>query len=180
MENKEARTTDNCVFDLVGVVVHAGRQLEAGHYYSFIKDRSAVDDESWWRFDDTSVSEFDISQLGEETFGGNHEWLPREERETWQNKNAYMLFYEQRKLGDRDRTSLAHVDVPKPLSEAIVHDNQQLLRERMRSDPLVFDFIKSVLEGLTFTPVLDLNGAAFALSVAWMYRGIDWIQFSAN
>lgn len=159
MEKKESRS-DESVYDLVGVVVHAGRQLEAGHYYSFIKDRSARDAESWWRFDDTSVSEFDVSQLGDETFGGDHSNLnlPREEREMWQNKNAYMLFYEQRKLGNSDRSSLARLDVPKPLAEAIVRDNQQLLRERLRSDPLVFEFIKSVLEGLTFKPVLDISG----------------------
>lgn len=150
------------MYDLVGVVVHSGVKLEAGHYYSFIKERG-TDSERWWRFDDTTVTEFDENTLGEETFGGEHTWLPREERENWQNKNAYMLFYEQRHRPSpaSNVDEVSDVRVPPNLSNAIVSDNTQLLRERLSGDRFTLDFVKAILETFTFKPIRTLEGTFF-------------------
>lgn len=62
-----------CQYQLMGVVVHKG-EIDGGHYYSFIKERPCVekDDQDcrWWRFDDSSVEEWDINRLDEDCFGG--------------------------------------------------------------------------------------------------------------
>lgn len=140
----------------MGVVVHSGTRLEAGHYYSIIKEHGE-DGDLWWRFDDTTVTAFDVNDLGEETFGGEHLHLPTEERESWQNKNAYMLFYEQR-YRSRPTSDIVCDVVPSPLAQAITVDNTQLLRDRLCVDRLSFDFTKTILETFTFEPIKSLDG----------------------
>ena len=58
-------------YDLVGVVVHSG-QANAGHYYSFIKNRYSSG-EKWFKFNDTTVEEVDMNEdtLKQECFGKN-------------------------------------------------------------------------------------------------------------
>ena len=63
-------------YDLVGVTVHSG-QANAGHYYSFIKDRKGnsvvnPNKNKWFKFNDTTVEEFEMTQenLEAECFGG--------------------------------------------------------------------------------------------------------------
>lgn len=61
-------------YELVGVVVHSG-QANAGHYYSFIKERCKSGDRSrWLKFNDTTVEEFDMNDatLEAECFGGTY------------------------------------------------------------------------------------------------------------
>jgi len=89
---------------LRGVVVHMG-SAETGHYYSFIREREPrCDGKScrWLRFDDASVTEFDMgNNLEEECFGG--EYTERvwdkvtghvQGRRVMRTRNAYMLVYE--------------------------------------------------------------------------------------
>ena len=48
-------------YELVGILIHSGTQ-EAGHYYSFIKDRMAGKTQ-WYEFNDTSVRTWDINKV---------------------------------------------------------------------------------------------------------------------
>lgn len=92
-------------YELVGVIVHSG-QANAGHYYSFIKDRrnGANDSESkekWYKFNDIFVEEFDMNEdtLEAECFGGTYKATvydtvnsyPETRHRYW---NGYMLYYE--------------------------------------------------------------------------------------
>ena len=91
-----------CPYELVGVVVHSG-QATAGHYYSFIKERSRG---RWLKFNDTTVEAFDMNDetLTTECFGGTFKAkkdgkignsnLPETRQRYW---NAYILVYEQAK-----------------------------------------------------------------------------------
>ena len=92
-------------YDLVGIVVHSG-QANAGHYYSFIKDRHSAGDK-WFKFNDTTVEEVDMTEdvIKQECFGGSFKVkkshgsnLPEDRQRYW---NAYMLLYESR--GGRKR-----------------------------------------------------------------------------
>lgn len=97
-----------CMYDLVGVVVHSGTS-DMGHYYSFIKDRhdgakgsDGVDD--WFEFNDEAVRPFDVEAMGDECFGGEEvrqKWDPAQGAfvpsvET-KRRSAYMLIYERRR-----------------------------------------------------------------------------------
>ncbi|GAB1607082.1 hypothetical protein Ahia01_000991000, partial [Argonauta hians] len=90
-------------YELVGVVVHSG-QANAGHYYSYIKDRRGTlatnpKKGSWYKFNDITVEEFHMTDtnLEAECFGGYYKVFdhnlsyPEDRIRYW---NGYMLFYE--------------------------------------------------------------------------------------
>jgi ubiquitin carboxyl-terminal hydrolase 9/24 len=88
-------------YELIGIVIHSG-QANAGHYYSFIKDirrRHSNNTNQWYRFNDTSVEEIQLTEqmLEEECFGGtfrvqkDHNNSNEERTRFW---NAYMLIYQ--------------------------------------------------------------------------------------
>ncbi|KAH9492249.1 Ubiquitin carboxyl-terminal hydrolase 24 [Bulinus truncatus] len=92
-------------YDLVGIVVHSG-QANAGHYYSFIRDRRGTvltnpNKGKWFKFNDTLVEEFDLNDVTveQECFGGTYKakvydssnTYPEERLRYW---NGYLLFYE--------------------------------------------------------------------------------------
>jgi ubiquitin carboxyl-terminal hydrolase 9/24 len=88
-------------YELIGIVIHSG-QANAGHYYSFIKDirrRHSNNTNQWYRFNDTSVEEIQLTEqmLEEECFGGtfrvqkDNNNSSEERTRFW---NAYMLIYQ--------------------------------------------------------------------------------------
>ncbi|CAN0477928.1 unnamed protein product, partial [Laminaria digitata] len=42
----------SALYDLTGVVVHAGGSMSSGHYYAYVRSSSGI----WAQMDDTSVS----------------------------------------------------------------------------------------------------------------------------
>ncbi|XP_044746055.1 ubiquitin carboxyl-terminal hydrolase 34 isoform X3 [Coccinella septempunctata] len=88
-------------YDLIGVTVHTGT-ADGGHYYSFIKDRSAGSRDKWFLFNDAEVKPFDPNQIAAECFGGE---VTSKTYDSVTDKfmdfsfeksnSAYMLFYEQ-------------------------------------------------------------------------------------
>jgi len=86
-------------YRLVGVTVHTG-SAEAGHYYSYIRDRKTGE---WNEFNDTLIKPFDLKDLDKECFGGkkpvdgNNSWSSE-----WDNqeriKNGYILVYERERF----------------------------------------------------------------------------------
>ena len=65
-EQVKHEAADKYLYQLSGVLIHSGG-ADAGHYYSYIKDRS---DQKWFEFNDTRVSDFDLKNLKKEAFGG--------------------------------------------------------------------------------------------------------------
>ncbi|GAB5367387.1 hypothetical protein AAMO2058_001225800, partial [Amorphochlora amoebiformis] len=72
-------------YELMGVIVHAGRTLQSGHYYSYIRERPPS--KKWYCFNDSSITPFDVSKLEEETFGSA-------DTDSWKCSTAYVLFYD--------------------------------------------------------------------------------------
>ena len=94
----------DCLFDLAGVLIHSGGS-EAGHYYSFIRERGT---QQWFEFNDTQVKPFDLANHSRAWFGGELEQgdpgygslyaeLFGSEKaggKAMRSNNAYLLFYE--------------------------------------------------------------------------------------
>lgn len=84
-------------FRLKGIVVHTGT-ADSGHYYSFIRDAADHNGEKWYEFNDNIVSDFDISDLGAECFGGEEQFSGMGMKQTrgqrW--RNAYLVIYERK------------------------------------------------------------------------------------
>jgi len=76
---------DYFCYSIKGVIIHTGI-LNSGHYYSLIKDSS---EQTWVKFDDTIIEEYDFNKLASEAFGNE-----REESEN--SRNAYLLVYERK------------------------------------------------------------------------------------
>lgn len=79
--SSEGAVPEQLDYELAGVIIHIGT-ADAGHYYSYIRDRSAPMP-AWLEFNDQIVRRFSIDKLGDEAFGGEDNM-----------KNAYMLVYE--------------------------------------------------------------------------------------
>ena len=60
----EETSIDSLKYRLVGVLIHSG-SADAGHYYSYIKERNPHSPNygSWFEFNDTRVIDFDIKNL---------------------------------------------------------------------------------------------------------------------
>ncbi|XP_022101626.1 ubiquitin carboxyl-terminal hydrolase 24-like isoform X2 [Acanthaster planci] len=105
-DNSQPHTMED-LYHLVGVIVHSG-QANAGHYYSFIKDRWGTtmtnsNKGKWFKFNDTMVDEFEMSDaaLEAECFGGSYKpkiYEPSGSSYSSETRlrywNGYMLFYE--------------------------------------------------------------------------------------
>ncbi|KAJ6444692.1 ubiquitin C-terminal hydrolase [Purpureocillium lavendulum] len=137
-----AASTD--VFELVGVLVHAGT-AESGHYYSYTKERpSSQGEDSWVEFNDETVTRWDPALMASATFGGPDNRALYEGDATLYDKpySAYMLFYQrssslemqQGAMGMQQLTSPLHVPIPAPLQEHIVQENTVILRRHCLFD----------------------------------------------
>ena len=81
----------NNLYKLKGIVIHSGN-TESGHYYCYILDNKT---NTWYEFNDTKISKFDIGNLDTEAFGKNEVFYENGKKVEKENrKNAYMLFYE--------------------------------------------------------------------------------------
>ena len=68
------------VYELYSILNHTGGAY-GGHYYNYTK---SFEDGKWYHFDDTSVREIDIEDIGLKVFGGHNK-----------SATAYMLMYRQ-------------------------------------------------------------------------------------
>lgn len=152
------------IFDLVGVLVHAGT-AETGHYYSYIKSKIASErgsQDTWLEFNDTEVTEFDMGKIGDQCFGGNCE--SSAEFNWFKVNSAYMLFYRRRSSSvesvdamDVANANMAsnHSGIPRSSSSAelgvqdpeIQRENEYLLRRYCQLSPPHVDFMRNVLHG---------------------------------
>ncbi|KAK2025583.1 ubiquitin carboxyl-terminal hydrolase [Colletotrichum zoysiae] len=136
------------IFELVGVLVHAGT-AESGHYYSYIRERpTAASSETWFEFNDDVVSPWDPAKMEESTFGGTDG-----SAETGisydKTYSAYMLFYqrssvlraEQEKLKSLSLTTPLKMEVPVEVADHINGENAVLLRRHCLYDPSHSKFV---------------------------------------
>ncbi|GIY96406.1 ubiquitin carboxyl-terminal hydrolase 24 [Caerostris extrusa] len=75
------------MYELVGVIVHSG-QANAGHYYSYIKERrldSGANLSKWFKFNDITVEEFEMNDLTleAECFGGTYKAKVRDSNNSY-------------------------------------------------------------------------------------------------
>ncbi|WQF76050.1 Putative ubiquitin specific protease, papain-like cysteine peptidase superfamily [Colletotrichum destructivum] len=136
------------IFELVGVLVHAGT-AESGHYYSYIRERpTAASSEAWFEFNDDVVSPWDPAKMEESTFGGTDGSL--DAGITYDKTySAYMLFYqrssvlraEQEKLQSLSLKTPLKVDVPAEVADHINGENAILLRRHCLYDQSHSQFV---------------------------------------
>jgi len=103
-------------YKLVGVVIHSG-YTDAGHYYSFIKERSpnSQNNGKWFEFNDTHISEFNIGNMKNYAFGGQSLSSMGYEN----SANAYLLFYQ--KESNNNLTNSHNLPVKMPIQKNLIN-----------------------------------------------------------
>ena len=138
-------------FMLVGVLVHSGN-AEAGHYYSYIRERPGRSS-SWVEFNDADVTPFDPINMKDQCFGGWNDQLygGMHYPKTW---NAYMLFYQRTTsmIADQEKFSTSNisapmkVDIPLETSWRLCHENESWIRRFCLFDVEHAKFVRLMLE----------------------------------
>lgn len=106
-------------YQLHGVLVHQG-DLNAGHYYAFIKPQK---DGWFYKFDDDKVTKARMHEVLEENFGGEYRWSRKipirnaKGQKVIRQNSAYMLVYIRKSRIDQVLTSVGESDIPSHLCE---------------------------------------------------------------
>ncbi|KAF2086516.1 hypothetical protein K490DRAFT_66709 [Saccharata proteae CBS 121410] len=132
---------DDDYFELVGILVHAGG-VESGHYWSIIRVRPDSDkEERWIKFNDETVTEQDMRNVGSEVYGGNS------------HTSAYMLLYQRASRLENARTGYlraaqslnAIAPLPSELEKSINEENERRIREYCMFDVTFSTFVRSLV-----------------------------------
>eukprot|EP00736_Rhodelphis_marinus_P012162 Rmarinus@m.24887 len=141
-------------YELSGVLVHTGTS-DSGHYYSFIKERQPRTTGGqcrWLQFNDSTVEEWNVSDLETQCFGGyDNAMNPTAGRHGGRHQrvaSAYMLCYDRVKTdGTEDiedvGAEVAHI--PKDVYNAIRRDNLSLFVDLNLFDNSYFEFISRLV-----------------------------------
>lgn len=120
----QTKIIEPCIYDLHGVLVHAG-DLASGHYYTLIKPDES---NNWYRFDDDKVWKVTRSQVFDENFGTDKideettKTMSRSEYQNYQVRrftSAYMLVYIKRDAIKKVLAEVTEEEVPKNVSEEV-------------------------------------------------------------
>ncbi|SPQ99121.1 unnamed protein product (mitochondrion) [Plasmodiophora brassicae] len=157
--SSEGAVPEQLDYELAGVIIHIGT-ADAGHYYSYIRDRSAPMP-AWLEFNDQIVRRFSIDKLGDEAFGGEDNM-----------KNAYMLVYERVRPSTDEAPAPVGMqcNVPEKILEEITVSNNRFFRDRQLFDSTSVSFIREVLslnatEPISSQPMVLKLATRFALDV---------------
>ena len=127
--SETADRSEPWIYRLHSVLVHSG-DLNAGHYYAFIKPTK---DGHFYKFDDDRVTRATKKEAMEDNFGGEYTNLPnglQQQRNPytrqWSTKksmNAYMLVYVRESMIDDILLSEDEVNPPPHLGKCSDHDH---------------------------------------------------------
>eukprot|EP01084_Bolivina_argentea_P313674 543215_1 len=136
----KTRPTEYYEYVLAGIVVHTG-SAEAGHYYSYIKDRKTGE---WNEFNDSLIKSFDLKYLDNDCYGGKKKvkssanWGGDWEHDQDKIKNAYILVYDRKKYMDpeheEDKKEEEKKAPPKDKAQATESKQEQDNKEREDAD----------------------------------------------
>ena len=141
------------VFELTGVIVHAGT-ADSGHYYSFIRQRPSAKDmrQSWVGFNDAEVTMFDPMGMRDSCFGG----MDLASTFHWAKiYSAYMLFYQRRsniQMIENEYAQLhdpmnpLRLHLPPDVEDSIREQNEQHVRIYCIQDASHAKFIRVILD----------------------------------
>jgi ubiquitin carboxyl-terminal hydrolase 34 len=149
------------VFELVGVLVHAGT-AESGHYYSYIRERPTSDGtQPWFEFNDDTVSPWDPANLSNSCFGGRDPSARFDGGLGFEKGySAYMLFYQRSSTLKRDHEDLrisghnhpVRVEPPVWLAANIADENSMIVHRYVSNDHATINFAQMVLDRVWDNP----------------------------
>ncbi|KAM3435866.1 hypothetical protein NHJ13734_005366 [Beauveria thailandica] len=133
--NDDADRSEPWTYQLHGVLVHSG-DLNAGHYYAFIKPNK---DGWFYKYDDDKVTKATLREVLEENYGGE-ERIPngyarapmQKKAPTVRQNSAYMLVYIRQSRVDNILCPVTQNDIPSHLQQRLEEENA--LKEARRKE----------------------------------------------
>lgn len=126
--SEDADRSEPYIYQLHGVLVHSG-DLNAGHYYAFIKPTK---DGWFYRFDDDRVTKATKREVLEDNFGGEGSYPPGvvkgpfQQQPAMRQNSAYMLVYIRQSRIDEVLLPVTEDDSPPHLKRKI---NEEIARK---------------------------------------------------
>jgi ubiquitin carboxyl-terminal hydrolase 34 len=149
--------TQEDVYELVGILVHAGT-AESGHYYSYIRERpSQGQAPNWVEFNDDTVTAFDPTCIEANCFGGPDYRGPDSGGSFQFDKSysAYMLFYQRSSVLQAQQRELfasskhpIRLPLARDLSNFIAEENELLIRKYCLYDEGHAPFVLRMLDNV--------------------------------
>ncbi|KAL1876598.1 hypothetical protein VTK73DRAFT_9262 [Phialemonium thermophilum] len=148
--DKDVDKSEPWIYQLHGVLVHSG-DLNAGHYYAFIKPNK---DGWWYKYDDDKVTKATKREVLEENFGGEFRFPNGHGRPLVQKKapvmrpnNAYMLVYIRKSRLDKILTPVTAEDTPQHLQKRFEEElAAREARKRERDEQHLYMGVKAITE----------------------------------
>jgi len=144
-----------CLYELDGIVVHAGT-ANSGHYYAFIRCK----DNEWFEFNDAFVAPFDIdAEIDAECFGGFEKGNQNGRERT---RNAFILSYRRIFQNNVTKTlSLTQFETTK----FVASENIALRRARAMFDDSNLSFLSTLVERALLAQDIDPSKQSFKAAV---------------
>ncbi|KAH7323922.1 ubiquitin carboxyl-terminal hydrolase-like protein [Rhexocercosporidium sp. MPI-PUGE-AT-0058] len=128
----DADKSESWVYQLHGVLVHSG-DLNAGHYYAFIKPTK---DGWFYKYDDDRVTKATLREVCEDNFGGeyiqNGQVMKVRSKPVLRQNSAYMLVYIRQSRVDDVLLPVTEEDIPSHLQKKL--DEEAALREARKKE----------------------------------------------
>jgi len=130
---EDADKSESWVYQLHGVLVHSG-DLNAGHYYAFIKPTK---DGWFYRYDDDRVTKATMREVLEDNFGGAYldprgQMVKVKAKPAMRHNSAYMLVYIRQSRVDNVLLPVTEEDIPSHLQKKL--DEEAALREARKKE----------------------------------------------
>ena len=132
-EEKENLNETKMEYELTGILIHSGANLQSGHYYSLIKSQ---EDNKWYKFNDNEITEYNIEKdLEKECFGN------LESKVNQYGKGAYLLFYTKKECIDKYKDFNRRAVINEKILKEIENENISFLRIKTFTNNLYHKFI---------------------------------------
>ena len=119
-EEKENLDDEKMSYELTGILIHSGSNLQSGHYYSFIKDQES---DKWYKFNDSSISEINIDKdLEKECFGNIDNAINQF------GKGAYLLFYTKKECIEKNKNICKEIQINEKILKEVENENIEFLK----------------------------------------------------
>ena len=132
-EEKDNLKDEKMNYELTGILIHSGANLQSGHYYSLIKDQESG---KWYQFNDSSISEYNINENLENDCFGNID-----SKVNQFGKGAYLLFYTKKECLQKNKNYSNEIEINDKILKEVYNENINFFNIKTYSNDAYHNFL---------------------------------------